>query len=50
MYSYPDNLSSKPVLWLWQLRDIAIIGTGLLIAVFALAKLGIMLPVVLTAL
>ena len=26
MYIYPDNLKSKAVLWLWELRDIAIIG------------------------
>ena len=24
MYIYPDNLKSKAVLWLWELRDIAI--------------------------
>jgi len=28
MYIYPDNLKSKAVLWLWQLRDIGIIGIG----------------------
>lgn len=37
MYIYPDNLKSKAVLWLWQLRDIGIIGIGCLISVFALA-------------
>ena len=35
MYIYPDNLKSKAVLWLWELRDIAIIGVGALISVFA---------------
>jgi len=25
MYIYPDNLKSKAVLWLWQLRDIGIL-------------------------
>lgn len=50
MYIYPDNLKSKAVLWLWQLRDIGIIGIGCLISVFALAQLGFLLPIVATAL
>jgi hypothetical protein len=50
MYIYPDNLKSKAVLWLWQLRDIGIIGIGCLISVFALAQLGLLLPIVATAL
>lgn len=50
MYIYPDNLKSQAVLWLWQLRDIGIIGIGCLISVFALAQLGILLPIVATAL
>ena len=41
MYIYPDNLKSKAVLWLWELRDIAIIGVG--------AQLGFLPPVVITA-
>ena len=50
MYIYPDNLKSKAVLWLWQLRDIGIIGIGCLLSVFALAQLGLLIPVVITAL
>ena len=50
MYIYPDNLKSKAVLWLWQLRDIGVIGIGCLISVFALAQLGFLLPIVATAL
>lgn len=49
MYIYPDNLKAKPTMWLWALRDVAVIGIGLLISVFALARLGIFTPVVLTA-
>ena len=41
MYIYPDNLKSKAVLWLWELRDIAIIGVGALISVFAMAQVVI---------
>ncbi len=49
MYMYPDNLKAKATLWLWEIRDIGIIGVGLLISVFALAQLGIMIPIVITA-
>lgn len=49
LYIYPDNLKSKAVLWLWELRDIAIIGVGALISVFAMAQLGFLPPVVITA-
>lgn len=50
MYIYPDNLRAKPTLWLWQLRDIGIIGVGFLIAVLALAELRFLPPVVIVAL
>jgi hypothetical protein len=49
LYIYPDNLRAKAILWLWELRDIGIIGIGCLISVFALAQLGILIPIVLTA-
>lgn len=48
MYIYPDNLKSKAMLWLWTLRDLAIIGIGSLISVFALSQLGFFVPIVLT--
>ena len=50
MYIYPDNLTAKATLWLWELRDVGIIGVGLLISVFALAQLRLLLPIVATAL
>lgn len=50
MYIYPDNLKAKAVLWLWQLRDIGVIGVGLLISVFTLAQLKFLPPIVITAL
>lgn len=50
MYIYPDNLKAKAILWLWELRDVGIIGVGLLISVFALAQLGTFIPIVLIAL
>ena len=49
IYIYPDNLTAKAILWLWELRDIGIIGVGLLISVLALTQTGIALPLVLTA-
>lgn len=49
MYIYPDNLRAKPTLWLWQLRDLGIIGVGLLFAVLALAELRFLPPIVLVA-
>jgi hypothetical protein len=49
LYIYPDNLKSKATLWLWELRDIGIIGVGCLISVFALSQLGWLLPIVATA-
>jgi hypothetical protein len=49
MYIYPDNLKAKATLWLWELRDIGLIGAGFLVSVFAIARLGFMPPIVLTA-
>ena len=37
------------MLWLWELRDIGIIGVGLLISVLALTQTGIALPQVMPA-
>ena len=50
MYIYPENLKAKPMLWLWLLRDIAIIGVAALISVFALVNGGSMAPLVVTVL
>ena len=49
MYIYPDNLRAKATLWLWDLRDIGIAGIGAIISVFAMAQLGLILPIVITA-
>lgn len=50
MYIYPENLKAKPMLWLWLLRDIAIIGVAALISVFALVNGSSMAPLVVTVL
>ena len=49
MYMYPDNLKAKATLWLWELKDIGIIGVGLLISVFVISQIGIMVPIAITA-
>ena len=49
MYLYPDNLRSRPVMWLWQLRDIGIVGVGLVISILAFTQTGFPMPLALTA-
>lgn len=49
MYIYPDNLKAKATLWLWELRDIGIVGIGLLLSVFGLVQLRMVVPFVITA-
>ena len=49
MYIYPDNLRSKASLFLWTLGDLAVIGVGCLLSVFAIARTGFPLPIVITA-
>ena len=50
MFIYPDNLKAKATLWLWELRDVAIIGVGFLFSVLAIAQTGILLSLVITVL
>ena len=50
MFIYPDNLKAKATLWLWELRDVAIIGVGALLSVLILVQTGLLPPLVLTAL
>lgn len=49
MYLYPENLTARPMLWLWTLRDVAFIGIGLLLSVLALTQAGTVIPLVVTA-
>ena len=50
IFIYPDNLTAKPVLWLWELKDLAVVGVGGLLSVLVLASSGFLLPLVLTVL
>lgn len=47
-YIYPQNLKSQARLWLWNLRDVAVIGVAMIISVLALAQLKLYLPMALT--
>ena len=47
-YIYPHNLKSQAKLWLWNLRDIAIIGAALLISILAITQIKFFLPLALT--
>ena len=46
MYIYPNDLKAKPTLWLWALRDVAVIGVCLVLSVLALVELGLLLPLI----
>lgn len=48
MYIYPEHLRAKATLWLWELRDVAALGAGLILSVLALAQLGFLPPLVAT--
>ena len=47
-YYYPYDLKSQAKLWLWHLRDVAIIGAALLISILALTQIRSFLPLALT--
>ena len=47
-YLYPQNLKAKANLWLWSLKDFAVIGIGALLSIVALVNLGWMIPAVAT--
>lgn len=48
-YFYPQNLKATANLWLWSLRDFAILCIGLLFSFAALTQLGLLLPLALSA-
>lgn len=49
MYIYPDILKARATLWLWQLKDIGIIGVCALFSILALTQAGFFPPIVFTA-
>ena len=48
MYIYPDNLKAAPTLFLWRLKDPAVIGIGALLSIFIMSQSGFSLPLVIT--
>lgn len=49
-YLYPQDLKATANLWLWSLRDFAIMSIAMLLSVLILAQIQIFLPLVLTLL
>lgn len=47
-YYYPYNLKSQAKLWLWNLRDIVIIGVALLLSILAMTQIKFYIPMALT--
>lgn len=47
-YIYPQNLKATANLWLWSLRDFAILCMAVLLSVLSLVQLGFVLPLALS--
>ena len=47
-YLYPDHLRSKATLWLWDLRDIGLIGIGAVLSIACFSVSGTLFPLVIT--
>ena len=47
-YIYPQNLKAEAKLWLWSLRDVAILGIALILSILALAQIKFYLPLAVT--
>lgn len=47
-YLFPSNLKAKATIWLWSLRDFAIIGISALLSVVVLVYLGWLIPAAIT--
>lgn len=49
MYIYPEHLKAKATMWLWQLRDLTVVGVGVLLSVLTATQTGILIPALFTA-
>ena len=49
LYIYPEHLKARAVMWLWQLRDLTVIGVGVLFSVLAAVQTGVIIPALITA-
>ena len=50
IYIYPNNLKAKPTIWLWTLRDVAVVAICLVLSVLELAELRLVPPLICTVL
>ncbi len=48
-YIYPEHLKSKATLFLWELKDVVIIGSIMLLAIFAFAQTKTLIPLLIGA-
>lgn len=48
-FIYPQNMRASATLWLWSLKDFAVIVIGALFSAMVLATTKVLLPAVLTA-
>ena len=48
-YIYPQNMRASATLWLWSLRDFAIVAVAALFSAMVLATTKILIPAVITA-
>ena len=47
-YIYPQNLKAEAKLWLWSLRDVAILGIALILSILALSQMKFYIPLAVT--
>ena len=47
-YLYPQNLKATANLWLWGLKDFAILGIAALLSIVALVHLRVVIPAAVT--
>lgn len=47
-YLYPQNLKAQAKLWLWNLKDLTVIGIASLISVLALSQIKFVAPLATT--
>lgn len=48
-FYYPQNMKTKPKLWLWSMKDLIIIGVAAVPAILAWVKLGFYIPAAVAA-
>jgi len=48
-YIYPNNMRASATLWLWSLKDFAVVAIGALFSALVLATTKLLLPAVIVA-